>query len=278
MNRSTVALATVSIMVIAAASVSALLLNRSMEERALDRLWFQLEHPRGTTPFDASMVEELPEPAQRYLLHAIEPGTVLAESAVLHMHGTIVREGRSMPMKAVQVLAPPRGFVWRAEAGTGLMRIRGYDRYAQARGEMRWWLQGLVPIVSIDGPDVARSAAGRLAGEGALVPSSLLPKPGVTWEAVCDTSARVHMEVHGERVSFTIGVATDGSVRSVTIDRWNNDPANGPVGYLPFLVEFDEEQQRYGGYTIPVRFRAGWVKAGVFEPFFMARLDDAVFH
>jgi hypothetical protein len=278
MNRSTVFLAGTALLVVAAAAVSSLLLNRAVEERSLDRLWFQLEHPRGTTPFGTEMVDGLPEPARRFFIHAIAPGTPLAESAVLHMHGSLERDGRALPMKATQVLAPPRGFVWRADVGSGLMRIRGYDRYAHARGAMRWWLHGLIPVVSSEGPDVARSAAGRLAGEGILVPSSLLPQRGVRWEAVDDTAARAIMEVDGERIVFTVGVGVDGRPRSVTIQRWNSDAANGPVGYLPFFVEFGDALGRFGGYTIPTELRAGWVVDGTFRPFFVATLDDATYH
>jgi hypothetical protein len=280
MNRSTLAMAAVAALFIAAAAVSALLLNRAVEERALDRLWFQLEHPRGHGTFDAGMVAGLPDPAQRYFRHAIAPGTPLAASVMLRMHGSItLREGSDpLPMKAVQVLAPPRGFIWRADVGRGLMRIHGFDRYGGARGEMRWWLLGLVPVVSQDGTDVARSAAGRLAGEGALIPSSLLPGRGAEWEAVDDSTARVTLEVDGEHVRFAILVAGDGRLRRVTIDRWNGDPANGDVGYLPFVVDFGDEQRTFGGYTIPARLQAGWSRDGVLRPFFMAELDHAAYH
>jgi hypothetical protein len=38
--------------------------------------------------------------------------------------------------------------------------------------------------------------------------------------------------VGGERVSFTIDVASNGRLRRVVIDRWNSDPKNGSVGYM----------------------------------------------
>jgi hypothetical protein len=280
MNRSTLGVAAVALLVVAAAGVSALLLNRAVEERALDRLWFQLEHPRGHVPFEVGMVAGLPEPAQRYFLHAIAPGTLLASSVVMHMHGSILLPGGGdpLPMKAVQVLAPPRGFIWRADVGRGVMRIHGFDRYASAAGEMRWWLLGVVPVVSQAGADVARSAAGRLAGEGALVPSSLLPARGAVWQAVDDSTASVTLDVDGELVSSTFVVTADGRLRRVTINRWNGDPANGDIGYVPFVVEFEDEQRTFGGYTIPARLQAGWARDGVFSPFFVAEFDDAIYH
>jgi hypothetical protein len=84
--------------------------------------------------------------------------------------------------------------------------------------------------------------------------------------------------VDGERIVFTVGVGGDGRPRSVTIQRWNSDAANGPVGYLPFFVEFGDALGRFGGYTIPTELRAGWVVDGTFRPFFVATLDDATYH
>lgn len=40
-------------------------------------------------PFDLSMLADLPEPARRWLTHAISPGTPLWRSVKLEMHGTI---------------------------------------------------------------------------------------------------------------------------------------------------------------------------------------------
>lgn len=57
-------------------------------------------------PFDASMVAGHPEPAQRWLTHAITAGTPLAQAVVLHMHGHM-RIKRWLPFRAIQLHAPP---------------------------------------------------------------------------------------------------------------------------------------------------------------------------
>ncbi|MQY02098.1 DUF6920 family protein [Actinomadura macrotermitis] len=67
----------------------------------------------------------------------------------------------------------------------------------------RWRLLGAVPVMSGDGPDIARSAAGRLAGEPALVPAL---SPAVFWEPVDDERAlaRVSIDDAEHQVTFTI--------------------------------------------------------------------------
>lgn len=67
--------------------------------------------------FLPEMVDGLPELAQRYLLHAIQPGTPLARRVELKMSGMLKpRDDASwMPLQATQILTPGRGFVWKAK-------------------------------------------------------------------------------------------------------------------------------------------------------------------
>lgn len=262
--------------------------QRQRHDRAVDALWADLagspaagtEAPgtAGTDVyFERVMVDGLPAPAQRWLLRAIVPGAQLARSVELRMSGTLRLDDEApFEMTAEQVLAPPRGFVWRAHVSRGKVRIRGYDRYAAGAGELRWWAYGLVPVVTDAGPDVTRSAAGRLAGEAALLPSMLLPQHGAVWEAIDDDVARATLAIDDEPVTFLIDVAPDGRLRRVTIRRWNGDPSNGDIGYMPFVVDFEGERQ-FGGYRLPLRMSAGWRRDGIVRPFFEAELDSAMF-
>jgi hypothetical protein len=75
--------------------------------RSVRREWDLL---RGSTDepqaFEPSMAADLPEPARRWLTHAIAPGTQLWQSVELSMRGQI-RLGAWRPFTARQVLAPP---------------------------------------------------------------------------------------------------------------------------------------------------------------------------
>lgn len=252
--------------------------TRRAQFDALRPHWRTLRLEPETTRFDPEMVAELPDPARRYLLHAIAPGTPLARSVEFSMHGAIRLEDDAgpLPMQARQVLAPPHGFIWEAEVGEGLMQIHGFDRYVDGRGAMRWWLQDLVPVVRADGPNVTRSAAGRLAGEAVMLPSALLPRRGVRWEAIDEQRARFILTVGEEQVESVITVDADGRLERAEVRRWNGDPANGPVGYQPFVVDQMASEATFDGYTVPAHFRAGWRLGGADEkPFFYATIETA---
>jgi hypothetical protein len=245
----------------------------------VDGIWQSLEAPSTHQVFTEDMVSDLPAPARRYLLHAIRPGTPLASSVSLEMRGKmrLKPEQEWMPMKARQILAPPKGFVWRAEVGDGLMRFSGGDHYANGSGRVRFWLWGVVPLVKQEGPNVSRAALGRLACETIWLPSSLLPQRGVKWEASDDKSARATMKIGEETITLTLLVEPDGRLREIRILRWGDRTEDGSFGYIPFGGQIQEERA-FGGYTIPSKVSVGWgIGTDRYFEFFRAQIENAVF-
>jgi hypothetical protein len=228
--------------------------------RQVDGIWRSPEGQGSGSAFHPEMVDDLPEPGRRYLLHAIAPGTPLATSVKLALSGSmrLARGADLLPMTSEELLAPPHGYVWKARIRRGWIRISGFDAYCEGKAEMRWWLGGLLPIVRANGVNLARSAEGRLAGEAIFLPSALLPSAGTRWEAVDDSTVRVWLPLELEEIVLTLDVGPDGSLRRVSFPRWNNDRRNGPFGYLRFVVDELDLPRTFGGYTIPTRFRAGW--------------------
>jgi hypothetical protein len=242
---------------------------------AVETDWDDLATPTGDPrPFDPGVLDGLPAPVARWVRHAIAPGTPLRRSVRLTMHGEI-RAGRWQPFSAEQVLAPPRGFVWAATASRRPLRVRGFDRYSRATGEMRWRLGGVIPVMSAAGDDITRSAAGRLASELVLVPAAALD-PAVSWQAVDGHRATADVRI-GEGVHHvTIEVDERGAVRSLWLPRWGN-PDGGTFAEQPFGGELGAEAT-FDGYTIPTTLRAGWGYRTDAWPegiFFRATIDTA---
>lgn len=255
--------------------LAGLRLARYRHESRAAAAWSALEEDGDGTPFTAEMVDGLPEPARRYLLGAIQPGTPLAASVRLTMEGAIRTRpgGADMPLRAEQILSA-HGLVWRARAGSGPMGIVGFDRYLDRQGEMRWWLAGLIPVASAAGPDVSRSAAGRVAGESVLLPSLLLPQRGARWAPLDHLRARVTRWVDGEEITLTLTIDAQGHLTHVTFMRWRDDAGAGEPGPVRFDVLFEGELVR-GGYRIPASMRAGWRLGAADEfEFFQATLTD----
>lgn len=204
--------------------------------------------------FDPDSTRTLPAPVARWLRHAIAPGTRLRSGVQLSMHGDI-KIRRWMPFTAKQIVATT-GYIWAAEAGRFPIRIRGFDRYSAATGQMSWRLFGAIPVVSATGPDVTRSAAGRLAGEIiGLAPGGALG-PAVTWRGIDDHRAVATVTVDGAEHAVIIDVDDVGTLKSISLPRWAS-PDGGAYQFHSFGVIFDDESTT-DGYTMARTVHAGW--------------------
>jgi hypothetical protein len=154
-----------------------LFILRAVDNRRLARTWRSLKVEPKKEVFAEAMVADLPAPARRYLCHAIILGAPLYSWAVLRMSGKIKpgQDSPWMPFTAQQILTPRRGFVWKARASAGPLFLDAADHYAQGEGRMRIALFGLAPVVNAAGPELSRSALGRLLAESILLPSARCP-------------------------------------------------------------------------------------------------------
>ncbi|MEX5299763.1 hypothetical protein RCG67_13410 [Kocuria sp. CPCC 205292] len=246
--------------------------------RGARRHWAALERPGPQPPpaVDAAAVAALPEPARRWLERAVPPGTPAWSVAELSMRGEIRLGGSWRAFSARQLLVPGTGFVWAARTRVLGLPVAGYDRYGPGGGELRWRLLGLVPVMSAAGPDITRSAAGRLAGESITVPPACL---GAEWSEGPDPDTAVMSWVlDGVREDALLRVDPEGRLRELSMQRWG-DPDGTGFGRHPFGVALSEEAD-VGGVRVPTVLRAGWAwgtdrqTAG---EFFRARLEDVRF-
>lgn len=221
---------------------------------SLEALW-TAPSERPHRAFDPASLEGLPVAARRWLAHAIEPGAPLHQAIRLRMRGEI-KLGRWRPFEAEQVIRWGRGMVWRAKARLGPLSISGQDSIVDGEGMMRWRLLGVVPVMSAEGPDVTRSAAGRLELEATLLPSVLLD-PDVRWRPSDDDRvAEAYVHVPGGDGLVTLEVDHAGRLASASMPRWGN-PEGGEFHEVPFGVHLDGELCA-NGYAISRRIRAGW--------------------
>ena len=269
-----------SLVVVALAGLG-LAVWRKLDHRADRREMARLVAMQPADPqrFSPDLVAHLPEPARRFLTFAILEGTPLYTVARLEMEGQFGMGDKSapgyMPMRAVQVLAAPYGFVWSMSAGQGAMRMAGSD----SGGWTRFWLWGLVPVARFGGtPDHTRSAFGRYVAEAVFwSPAAILPGPNVTWEHVSENVARVTLR-HGDlEQAVDVTVAADGRPINVSFQRWsdaNPDKVHRLQPFGGYLSEF----RVFDGFRLPTHVEAGnhFETEGYF-PFFIVNVTNITF-
>jgi hypothetical protein len=222
------------------------------DDLSIHALWTST--PASARVLQPDRLARLPEPVRRYLEHAIPRGTPLASAVRLRMHGEI-RLRRWFPFTAEQVIRWDRGMIWRATVRMWGVPVRGFDRLVDGQGEMQWKLLGIIPIIKAAGPDITRSAAGRVAGESVWLPSALAGD-AVSWTARDSSHAHASFTVAGEHMELALTIGPNGRLERISFKRWGN-PEGGEFRYADFgcLVE---NERTFGAYTIPSGLRAGW--------------------
>lgn len=141
---------------------------------------------------------------------------------------------------------------------------------------MRWRLLRLIPVLTAAGPDITRSASGRLAGEIALIPTAFQHATWAWGERPGTTTAAWRFGDDTETAELRVG--DDGQLLDVTVNRWGN-PGGEPFHRCPFGVSVQAEAN-FGGVTIPSRFTAGWWRGSARQAegeFFRADITNAQF-
>jgi hypothetical protein len=234
-----------------------------------------LEHSDGD--FEPSMVKELPEPVQRYLLHAIAPGAPLARSATLRQEGVITAANRKeMPFVATQALTPAKGFTWVAKT-KGLLSLTALDYYFNEDARTRVAIYNVFPIINSHDQNTVRSARGRLLIESIWVPTTLLPGFGVRWKVEDERHLVASIPFAGEKFDIKLEIDDEGSLRSANCLRFGDPDGDENWRLVPFGGSFTAEAT-FDEFTIPSEVHIGW-KFGTpdYSEFFRGRLTDVEF-
>lgn len=254
---------------------------RLLDHRA-DRTAMQAlaaSQPAQPPTFTTNMVAHLPEPARRYFLYMIKPGTPLWPVASITMAGRFGMGNKDKPdyldFTATQVLAVPSGFVWKMRARRGLMWLSGSDSHCWTR----FWLMGLLPIARLGGtPDHTLSAFGRYVAEAvSWAPAALLPGPGIVWEDLAPDRVRVTIKYRDLSQSVDLTVAADGQPTQVRFERWSNANPEKQHRLQPFGAYLSGFRD-FGGFRLPTHVEAGnHFATDQYFPFFVADVTAVKF-
>lgn len=208
----------------------------------------------------ASLVDEAPEVARRYLSHSIAPTATLADTVELDLRGSILQQGRWFTFTAHERLEAGIGFHWAARLRWGPLMLAGVDQLRSGRASLDFRLFGLFPFLHASGADVVRAARGRLAIESLWLPSAAHPDFGARWSTPRPdepNQPEVRLTVDGEEAVVSLVVGPTGRLESACVLRWGDPTGSGTYALHPFGGVLEDEAT-LGGYTIPAKLRAGW--------------------
>ena len=227
----------------------------------------------GEERFKADSLDLLPAPAQAYLRHALEPGAPLARSADLRMSGTLrVGDDDWVPFEARQRICAERGFIWESRiALLSHLGVQGADWLLADDAGIEYALAGWWPVLGRRGPEIARSAVGRLMVELVWLPSALTPQRGAKWSRG-DTDRAV-VKPSGSATPMTVVVSDSGRLREASVLR-RRVSANGETSLGSYGITVEAEE-RFDDCRVPSRLVAAWgIGTDDREDFMRIAVDD----
>ena len=204
------------------------------------------------------MIQNLPEPVQRYLTYTDVIGKPWIDSVQLKQVGRFRQalDRPWMPMTATQKYSiDPPSFVWDARfkiAGVPLMRAR--DKYESGQGHMFGRIAGLYTIFDIRGEKLNQGAMLRYLSEMIWFPSAFLGE-NIAWQRVDDQSANVTFSDHGKSVSAQLFFDADGRITNLTAMRYRE--TGGEFTLDPWSTPITSYGVR-AGLNLPVGGQAVW--------------------
>lgn len=256
--------------IIAAVGVAVAVAGRRW--RAETARWVvRLGDPAAAGPVSFDGFDSLPPPVGRYFRAVLREGQPAYRLGVLAQEGQFLLKAPDgwQPFAATHtVTTDPPGFVWDASIrmGPGLA-VRVRDRLVDGKGSMYGTLFGLLTVVRVEGtPDITAGSLHRWLAEGPWCPTVLLPRPGLAWSPIDDSTARVTATAGGTTVSAEMHFGTDGLIERVSVaDRMRD--VNGVGVPTPWVGRFSGYVDR-GGMRIPAGGDVGWVIDGTWQPYF----------
>jgi hypothetical protein len=249
------------------AAVGTALLGPLLWDRATKRMVARVTAAAGTASagvYDPESLGGLPAPVARYFRFALTPGQPLIRGARVEHRGDFrtAPDAAWSPFRSVQHYSvDPPAFVWDARIEMiPLVGVRVRDSYLAGRAAILGRVAALLPVVDRQGGrELASGALHRLLAESAWLPTALLPREGLEWTAMDDTTARVTLRDAGLAVSLDVHFGASGEIVRVEGERYRD--VNGAGVLTPFVGTFGDYAE-VGGMRIPREGEVAWLLPG----------------
>ena len=207
---------------------------------------------------ERDMLQDLPEPVQRYLVHTGVIGKPWINTVNLKYTGEfrLAADKAWMPMRAVQTYTTnPPGFQWKADFKLfGLPLMRARDTYKDGQAHMFGKLAGLIPIFDTQGKELLQGAMVRYLQEMVWFPTAYL-SDYITWKAVDDHTAEVSFTYKGEHVKGCMYFDDDGRVVNFMAERYREHQGDYTLDtWATPITGYDT----FNGLQLPVTGRGVW--------------------
>jgi hypothetical protein len=164
------------------------------------------------------------------------------------------------------------GFVWRAVAAAGPVRLVAQDVLVGPVAGMEGRIAGAVPVLRASGPDALEGELLRYLAELPWMPTAVLGNGALDWTALDDRTVEVCAPAVSPTALVRVGFEDGWPV-------WSTSPARArTVGRrtvpTPWGGTF-AEPRRFGDVVVPARAEVAWQIGGEWQPYWRCTVTSA---
>lgn len=230
------------------------------------------------TPVTAEMLQDLPEPVQRYMTYTGVVGRPWIHTVRVRQSGRF-RLGQDrpwMPMAAEQCFTTnPPGFIWKARFKmAGLWLLSARDTYKAGHGHMFGKVAGIFTVFDVRGKELDQGAMLRYLSEMIWFPIAFLGK-NITWQGMDTHSVQVTLTDGGKSVSARMVFDDEGRPINCVAQRYRE------IGGGFSLDTWSAPTISYGmraGLNLPVRGQAVWNLASGDLPYWDGEITEVEYN
>jgi hypothetical protein len=247
-------------------------------------LMTRLESARSkvaSIPYSSREIEELPLPVQRYFRAVLKEGQPMVSALTLTQSGTFNLSETEPSWKAFsatqRVTTNRLGFIWDARISMFPgVPVHVHDAYIAGEGILHASLLGVFTLADFKGGrDAALGELMRYLPEAAWYPTALLPRNGIVWKAVDDTSARATISDGEWQVQMTFHFNSEGLIDTVHTEA-RGRLVGKQVEFMPWQGRFRDYAVR-DGMTVPLYGEVEWLTPEGPKPYFRGILTSITY-
>ncbi|MCI3936292.1 hypothetical protein MQX03_03725 [Chryseobacterium aahli] len=169
--------------------------------------------------YDSSLLNDLPEPVQRYFKLVLKDGQPYISSVRLKHNGVFKTDLKKdyIKIKGEQYFSVVKPqFIWKGETTT----FTAIDNYIGNQGSLKVLLLNLFMVVESKGRMLDEGELQRWLAESVWFPTNLLPSEMVKWTAIDENSAKLSFHYKEISFEFMVNFNAMGEITTMQTERF----------------------------------------------------------
>ena len=205
--------------------------------------------------FSYEQIDTLPKPVKNYFKKVLQEGQDYISYVRLKHGGKFCTAPDKDPIdiKGEQYFTSETpGFVWIGKTSM----FKAVDHYVNGKGKLKVKVFSLIPVANSEGFETDQGELLRWLGESVWFPTNFLPREGLSWSAIDDSTAKLEYSFKNQNIYYIVRFDENYLIRELETERYMGDK-----GLTKWIGKLDN-YKKTNNIIIPHSIQANWLIEG----------------